>query len=60
MHPNRQAIAFGSLVFLVAIFIGLILLALWAWPKYKVYKQEMDGIINLSGLSEPGAREAHA
>ncbi|MFC6438763.1 hypothetical protein [Bowmanella sp. JS7-9] len=47
MHPHRNAIAFGSLVFLVVTFILLIIAALWAWPKYKVYKQEMDGIAAL-------------
>ncbi|GAA0370125.1 hypothetical protein GCM10009092_38030 [Bowmanella denitrificans] len=47
MHPNRHAIAFGSLVFLIVIGIALILAALWAWPKYKVYKLEMNGIAAL-------------
>ncbi|UTM58319.1 hypothetical protein L4174_005615 [Photobacterium sp. CCB-ST2H9] len=47
MHPNRHAIAFGSLVFLMVVIVGSILLTLWAWPQYKVYKQEMDGIAAL-------------
>jgi hypothetical protein len=47
MHTNRHAIAFGSLVFLVVTFIALVLLSLWAWPKYKVYKLEMNGVASL-------------
>lgn len=47
MHPNRHAIAFGSLVFLIVIGVALIIAALWAWPKYKVYKLEMNGIASL-------------
>ena len=47
MHSNRNAIAFGGLVFLVVSFVLIIVLSLWAWPKYKVYKQEMNGIASL-------------
>ena len=47
MHPNRNAIAFGSLVFLVVTFILIIMLALWTWPKYKVYSKEMSGLASL-------------
>lgn len=47
MHPNRNAIAFGGLVATVLFFVVLIVLALWAWPKYKVYKLEMNGIAAL-------------
>lgn len=47
MHPNRNAIAFGGLVATVLFFVILIVLALWAWPKYKVYKLEMNGIAAL-------------
>ncbi|WP_105213684.1 hypothetical protein [Pseudoalteromonas sp. T1lg22] len=47
MHPNRNAIAFGGLVATVLFFVILIILALWAWPKYKVYKLEMNGIAAL-------------
>ncbi len=42
-YQNRQALAFGSLVFLVIVGIVVIILALWAWPKYNVYKMELKG-----------------
>lgn len=47
MHPNRHAIAFGSLVLLII--LGLVIIAglFWVWPKYTVYKKEMDGIAAL-------------
>jgi hypothetical protein len=47
MHPNRHAIAFGSLVFLVVSIVLIIAALFWGWPKYKVYKKEMDGIAAL-------------
>ena len=47
MHPNRHAIAFGSLVFLVVSVVLIIAALFWGWPKYKVYKKEMDGIAAL-------------
>lgn len=47
MHPNRHAIAFGSLVFLVVSIVLIIAALFWGWPKYKVYKEEMDGIAAL-------------
>ena len=47
MHPNRHAIAFGSLVFMVVSVVLTIALLFWGWPKYKVYKKEMDGIAAL-------------
>lgn len=43
MHDNRHAIAFGSLAFLILLIISLIVLGLWAWPKYKLYSKEMSG-----------------
>jgi len=43
MYQNRQALALGSLFFLVVIFFFFIILAFWAWPKYNVYKQELNG-----------------
>lgn len=43
MHPNRNTIAFGGLVFLVISFVLIIACILWAWPKYKVYSMEMSG-----------------
>lgn len=47
MHPNRHAIAVSGLIATVIFFIFLIVAALWAWPKYKVYKLEMNGIAAL-------------
>jgi len=43
MYQNRQALALGSLVFLVVIGLITIVLAFWAWPKYNVYKMELNG-----------------
>ncbi|WDE10398.1 hypothetical protein [Thalassomonas haliotis] len=43
MHPNRNAIAFGGLVFLVVSFVVIVAVTLWVWPKYKVYSMEMSG-----------------
>ena len=43
MHNNRQALAFGSVIFLFIAFVIIIVLSLWLWPKYKVYKQELNG-----------------
>lgn len=47
MYQNRDALALGSTAFLVAVSILLILMAFWAWPKYNVYKLELDGIAAL-------------
>lgn len=47
MYQNKQAVALGSLALMTAVAILLILLAFWAWPKYKVYKLELDGIAAL-------------
>ena len=43
MYQNRQALALGTLLFLALLFIGSIILAFWAWPKYNVYKMELNG-----------------
>lgn len=43
MYQNRQALALGSIVFLFFAFIVIFVLALWLWPKYNVYKQELNG-----------------
>jgi hypothetical protein len=43
MYQNRQALALGSLIFLVVIGLITIVLAFWAWPKYNVYKMELNG-----------------
>ena len=43
MYQNKQAMALGSLIFLVVITFMSIILAFWAWPKYNVYKQELNG-----------------
>jgi hypothetical protein len=47
VYQNRQALALGSVVFLFFAFIILIFIALWAWPKYNVYKQELNGRASL-------------
>lgn len=47
MYQDRQAIAFGSLVFLVVAFFVFVVLAFWGWPKYNVYKQELNGRASL-------------
>ena len=47
MHPNRNAIAFGGLAFLLVAFLFIITVALWGWPKYKVYSMEMNGKASL-------------
>lgn len=43
MYQNRQAIALGGMAFLVIAGFLFILLLFWAWPKYNVYKQELNG-----------------
>ena len=43
MYQNRQAMALGTLLFLAIVFFIFIVFALWAWPKYNVYKQELNG-----------------
>lgn len=43
MYQNRQALALGLLVFLVVVGLITIILSFWAWPKYNVYKQELNG-----------------
>ncbi|PAU63259.1 hypothetical protein [Pseudomonas indica] len=47
MYRNQQAAAFGFLATLALVAILLVILALWAWPKYRVYKLELDGIAAL-------------
>ncbi len=43
MYQNRQALALGSIAFLVVAGLLTIILAFWAWPKYNVYKMELNG-----------------
>ncbi len=43
MYQNDKAIAFGALASVIVVFILIVLLALWGWPKYNVYKMELDG-----------------
>lgn len=43
MYQDRETLAFGVLAFLVIICLAIIAAAFWAWPKYNVYKQELDG-----------------
>lgn len=48
MYQSRQdTMLIGSLFFLIFLGVVLIALAFWAWPKYKVYKQELDGLAAL-------------
>ncbi len=47
MYQNRNALAIGGLLTLFILFVAFITLSLWAWPKYKVYKSEMNGIASL-------------
>lgn len=43
MYQNRQAMALGTLAFLAVTVLIFIVLAFWAWPKYNVYRQELNG-----------------
>lgn len=43
MYQNKQALALSSLAFLVVVGVLSIILAFWAWPKYNVYKMELNG-----------------
>ncbi|WP_226664601.1 hypothetical protein [Microbulbifer aggregans] len=43
MYQNRQAMALGTLAFLFLACILFIIFAFWAWPKYNVYKMELNG-----------------
>ncbi len=43
MYQNRQALALGSLITLVLAVVLLLVLAFWIWPKYNVYRQELNG-----------------
>lgn len=46
MYRN-QAMALGTLFTLIILGLVLLVVALLAWPKYKVYKLEQDGIAAL-------------
>jgi len=43
MYQNRQALALGSFFVLLVVGLIAIVLAFWAWPKYNVYKMELNG-----------------
>lgn len=43
MYQNRQVLALSSLAFLVVFGLITIVLAFWMWPKYNVYKMELNG-----------------
>jgi len=66
MNNNKQALALGSLAFLVVVFIAFFIFIFWAWPKYNVYKQELNGQASLKEaqwskqilIEEAKAREA--
>ncbi len=47
MYANKQALALGSFIGLIIFGILLIIAAFWAWPNYKVYKLELDGMAAL-------------
>lgn len=47
MYSNKEALALGTLFFLAVLVIFFIVGTLWAWPNYKVYKQELDGMAAL-------------
>lgn len=40
MSKSKQALAVGSIV-------AILVLALWLWPKYKVYQKELNGRADL-------------
>ncbi len=42
-YQNRQALAFGTMAVLAVVSILLVVLTLWAWPRYNVYKMELNG-----------------
>ncbi len=42
MYSDRS-LGVGVLIVLSFFIIGIVLLAFWAWPKYSVYKKELDG-----------------
>ena len=43
MYQDRQALAIGTFAFLIVVGILCIILSFWAWPKYNVYKKELNG-----------------
>ena len=43
MYQNRQVLALGSVIFLFLAIVLLIGLSFWAWPKYNLYRMEMNG-----------------
>lgn len=47
MYQNKQVLALGSVVFLFFAIAGLIVMSLWVWPKYNLYRMEMHGMAAL-------------
>ncbi|WP_394200428.1 hypothetical protein [Shewanella waksmanii] len=43
MYQNKQALALGSIALMAVLGLLVIVLSLWAWPKYNVYKMELNG-----------------
>jgi len=43
MYRNKQTLALGSLIFIIVFGLFVLILAFWFWPKYNVYKQELNG-----------------
>jgi hypothetical protein len=46
-QKNKQMLALMSLLVMTFIGIALIGLMMWGWPKYKVYKMELNGQASL-------------
>lgn len=43
MYRNRQALALGTGILFFFAVVALIVMALWGWPKYNLYRMEMLG-----------------
>ena len=43
MYQNKEALAIGTMLGLILILGIIIILSLWAWPNYRVYKLELNG-----------------
>lgn len=42
-QKRQQMMALGSLLILAILGIALVAFIMWGWPKYKVYKMELNG-----------------
>lgn len=43
MQRNNGLLAIGSMLMLLIVGILIVVLALWAWPNYQVYRLELNG-----------------